>query len=1170
MNASSTNTQILSRSRKILEFWHKVEFFIPFDLQKQVLESKGADWSVRHFTQTDLLQVTTKHLWSCDPPEGELIGFDLYIGVFDKSDLAIVTSKVIHEYPTDDEIIEQSERGDLEGVSCFSRIRVNCNGEILLDEISVSTVPWSLGRIQVTKNLDGLSFDAFQDGVLNLKEKLRNFQAQRINDRNSQVSKQPKDQKTSIESSSFPLTGSDILALTEVFYSWAGYQPITSGTSERAIVVVRAKSGKPSNKSAQPTLTSDISEEDDADTEDEPVEDTEIDILNSFYAKDIEKVINSIQAGEINTTLKNYLNPIEDDERIDLYTPKGRAFIMKSLFPSSINSGHWLDNKAHVMSMMQQFAIGRIFDSLQNGGVFSVNGPPGTGKTTLLRDIFAENITRRAKVLAGYAKSSEAFLSTKISVNFEEDNNTWRLSVLKPELAGYEMLVASSNNAAVENISRDLPKIDSIGTEWRNVPDGVGQAGYLQSVALKIAAQKSNGEFETLSPSDTPWGLISAALGNKGNRKAFVNKLRYPGVDAKRDYPFGLKEPYPKGFSPDKHKSIWQWITDYKGPSFTDAKAAYLRIDNSVKLRLKALNTLANLTQELKGNSKESFTQEAILTLKNSEKSHQEKESILQTLEIDLQLAEEQLESLRSLETLLNEQRPSWLSSILRKPSYLDYKKDLVDCRSKQGEQLRIKIDLKPKYETAKRDLGMASSNLQVAQGKLATCQKEWSHKSKKLEELQIEFPQATCPNDLDSLELNDWQKFGLWRDDTLNSLRSELFAAALQLHEAWLSEVLSKGGGFSPNVIALCNLLSGQRLQETQHALSIWQSLFMIVPVVSSTFASIANQFNHLGCNSLGWLFIDEAGQAIPQAAVGALWRSKRAVIVGDPLQIEPVFTVPIKLIEALFKSSGLSDDVQVMPHKVSAQTLSDLSNSFGTWIAGKDSQSQWIGSPLRVHRRCVEPMFSIANNIAYENKMIYGFESETPPKDTLNLGRSAWIDLAGTVSIKQVVPSQIELVLKAIVTLYQAHQKLPPLYIISPFKQIKNELVRTLSDIQRWQQISTTSVPTNTDLRSWCNTHIGTVHTFQGKENSIVWMVLGCDSQTLGAVSWASSKPNLLNVALTRAKHRFFMIGDIKIWSTRQYFSSTHKELEVISQEDFLNRMNAPHFMENVNSFE
>ena len=40
-------------------------------------------------------------------------------------------------------------------------------------------------------------------------------------------------------------------------------------------------------------------------------------------------------------------------------------------------------------------------------------------------------------------------------------------------------------------------------------------------------------------------------------------------------------------------------------------------------------------------------------------------------------------------------------------------------------------------------------------------------------------------------------------------------------------------------------------------------------------------------------------------------------------------------------------------------------------------------------------------------------------------------------------------------------------------------------------------------------------------------------------GVASWASSKPNLLNVALTRAKQRFVAVGDGDIWLRQPYFS-------------------------------
>ena len=121
---------------------------------------------------------------------------------------------------------------------------------------------------------------------------------------------------------------------------------------------------------------------------------------------------------------------------------------------------------------------------------------------------------------------------------------------------------------------------------------------------------------------------------------------------------------------------------------------------------------------------------------------------------------------------------------------------------------------------------------------------------------------------------------------------------------------------------------------------------------------------FSSLGTGSIPWLFVDEAGQAVPQAAAGAIWRSKRAVIVGDPFQIEPVVTIPEQIINNFSRYFGL-DKTQIHT-SLSVQSMADRANPYG-WV----TNDTWTGSPLRVHRRCIDPMFSIANEIAYNNMM-------------------------------------------------------------------------------------------------------------------------------------------------------------------------------------------------------
>jgi len=62
------------------------------------------------------------------------------------------------------------------------------------------------------------------------------------------------------------------------------------------------------------------------------------------------------------------------------------------------------------------------------------------------------------------------------------------------------------------------------------------------------------------------------------------------------------------------------------------------------------------------------------------------------------------------------------------------------------------------------------------------------------------------------------------------------------------------------------------------------------------------------------------------------------------------------------------------------------------------------------------------------------------------------------------------------------------------------------------------------------------GTIHTMQGKEADIIVFVLG--GVTKGARAWAASKPNLLNVALTRAKEVIYIVGNRENWASLPYY--------------------------------
>ena len=75
------------------------------------------------------------------------------------------------------------------------------------------------------------------------------------------------------------------------------------------------------------------------------------------------------------------------------------------------------------------------------------------------------------------------------------------------------------------------------------------------------------------------------------------------------------------------------------------------------------------------------------------------------------------------------------------------------------------------------------------------------------------------------------------------------------------------------------------------------------------------------------------------------------------------------------------------------------------------------------------------------------------------------------------------------------------------------------------------------------------GTIHTFQGREADIVFLVLGSSPGQAGWGSrqWASRTPNILNVALTRAKSLIYVIGNWRDWRRHPFFDVLSEELPV-----------------------
>lgn len=867
----------------------------------------------------------------------------------------------------------------------------------------------------------------------------------------------------------------------------------------------------------------------------------ENDPLNSFLLDDLAHVADSVRRGVSSKPLDQYLSRHDPQSRLHVDEDHSSLSLIERLMPDAYANSCWPTEQHLGLVHSQQLAVNTILSRLADDqGLLGVNGPPGTGKTTLLRDLIAAIITSRADVLARLPRASDGFVSDGRETANDGGKKLTSYK-LNPALYGFEIVVASSNNGAVENVTLELPQRDKIDEGW--LPD----AEYFAELGALVSGKPA-------------WGLISGALGSKTRRTQFVNRYFYgqrpfPNKDkdtedeediydesgkdienpaeaqstdlageqddgSRHDVSAQVRpeeEPKPQGFSEwlntyiernktlssSERQALWrQAVAEYEAvkAEVDQVSADARRIRSLIKSISEIKAKLAAQTQAVGPHEQalaDTETQLAHLDAAESRPAHAELKQCLQALE---QHQADKPGFWRNLTSLWGAQR-SWDARL----TLLEGQRALASA-----EFARLARQIK-QLETSKERLEQQLANARTT---LAQLQEQLKKQTR-------DATQLATANQAEHLLA--WLKTGSigrgeaielaepWRIEGWRQARARVFIQALKLHQTFFELEASR---INANLKLANSLLTGPYLRDfsCDAIRSAWASLFMVVPILSSTFASFARSFSSLGVGEIGWLLVDEAGQAPPQAAVGALWRARRALLVGDPLQLKPIVKVSDAVLEHM--RTHYHVNAHWLPNRQSAQTLADQATPWGR-MAGPAGNKAWVGLPLVVHRRCDKPMYTLANRIAYDGAMVYGTLTPRAGKETPASLLTGWIDARG-LSEGNWIPAEGVVLRELLSYLLKDGVEAKDISVITPFTAVRDNLSRIVKKRMVY----------------------GTIHTMQGKEAAVVIMVLGGNTDGPGARDWAVSEPNLLNVAATRAKRRFYVIGDRRDWQNRALF--------------------------------